>query len=630
MSLYEETVISLDNYEDDSSENTINSIGISWENLNFKIKQRTYCGKNKGEKTLHILKGLSGYVNPGNMLAIIGGSGAGKSTLLDILAMRKSIGEVSGNVSFNGIDSSNLEIFMRRVSGYVTQEDIMNSTLTVRETLQFQADLRLNHKLFDKEQRIQRVEQVMKDLAIEHRADMRIGDTEKRGLSGGEKKRVAIGAQLVTDPSILFLDEPTSGLDSYNSLAVIQLLRKLAKTGKTIITTVHQPRSTMFDLFDQLLVLNFGETVYMGSAQNLTDYLAKSQFIIPQNMNPADYVIDVLLDPNRANFTSADISKLDFAQTYRNSDEIKMIDDGIKYNKTQLPQLIGMDDVNPFATGLLTQFQHLGMRHLRTAFRSPLSIIIQTIQSIAMGFVIGSIFYQLGYVAPAAIQGRTGVLFFVMINTAFAQSFTVGMFIEERSLVNRERASGIYSIGPYFISRSLIDTPFQIIQTILFSAIMYWMSGLNPAADRFFIYLAICIANTLCAAGFFSLIAAVSPNTEVGNILSPVTTVLLFLFAGYYLNANSIPDWWIWIYWISYFRYSYPAMLINEFSGSTFTCPTNTTMCGSVTGDEILTAFAAPLDPDWVWQCILILMGWVLVYRTLAFICAKFLYREKR
>jgi ABC-type multidrug transport system ATPase subunit len=298
-------------------------ISVAWEDVHFKVHNKG-CGKACGgrfpPKTLHILKGVSGCVRPGEMLAIIGGSGAGKSTFLDILAMRKSTGEVTGKVLFNGTPGQELGSLLRRVTGYVTQEDIAKETLTVRETLRFQAELRLDPKTFTPKMREARVEQVMEQLGISHRADMRIGNEEKRGLSGGEKKRVAIGVALVTDPSVLYLDEPTSGLDSYNSLAVIRLLRKLTEMGKTVITTIHQPRSTIFELFDQLLVLNQGQTVYLGPASEATKYFDAIGFPIPPHINPSDFVIDVLLDPDRANMTTTDITDLDFAASYAKSE----------------------------------------------------------------------------------------------------------------------------------------------------------------------------------------------------------------------------------------------------------------------------------------------------------------------
>jgi ABC-type multidrug transport system ATPase subunit len=176
-------------------------MSVSWEDVNYYVPAK--------KEKLHILKGLTGCVNPGTMLAIIGGSGAGKSTLLDVLARRKTMGEITGKVLYNGVPMADLKNLLLRVTGYVTQEDVLKETLTVRETLMFQAEMRLDPRLFSAEAKEERVNKVLSDLGLSHRADSKIGNEAKRGLSGGEKKRVAIAVQLVTDPGVLFLDEPT-------------------------------------------------------------------------------------------------------------------------------------------------------------------------------------------------------------------------------------------------------------------------------------------------------------------------------------------------------------------------------------------------------------------------------------
>ena len=171
-------------------------------------------------------------------------------------------------------------------------------------------------------------------------------------------------------------------------------------------------------------------------------------------------------------------------------------------------------------------------------------------------------------------------------------------FIEERLLANRERASGFYSAGPYYWSRTLVDLPLQILQTILFSTIMYWMAELNSAADRYFLYLAIIISTGIAAGGLYNLIGALSPNITVGNILVPVVTVLFFLFAGFFINDEQIPDWWIWVYWWSFFRYSFPAAMLVEFTGTTFTCAPGIPDC-ITSGEAVLLQYSVPLDYDW-------------------------------
>lgn len=367
----------------------------------------------------------------------------------------------------------------------------------------------------------------------------------------------------------------------------------------------------------------------MGPAAQVSEYFASIGFEMPRQINPADYIIDVLLDPDRAHFTTTDITKLDFASSFRESNLGAEVAAQIQVAKTNYPDLSGFGEAKMYATGMLKQFKELGLRHWRTQIRKPTATLVSLVQAVMLSFVIGSIFYQLGYIAPAAIQGRVGVLFFIMINGAFGLSQATGAFIEERLLVNRERASGMYSAGPYFWSRVMIDTPLQLLQIILFSTIMYWMAQLNGSAERFFLYFAIVIVNALVASAIFGLIGSVAPTPTVGNILVPVVTVLFFLFAGFFISPAQIPDWWVWVYWISWFRYVYPALMINEFLGSNFTCAPGAA-CGALTGEQILTAYAVPVDYDWIWQCILICVGWAILYRLMTYLVIVFLQKEKR
>ncbi|KAJ3135389.1 hypothetical protein HK100_002751, partial [Physocladia obscura] len=205
-------------------------LGIKFESIGYTLT------RNKKS----IINGVSGFVNPGNILAIMGPSGAGKSTFLDILAGKTKSGTVTGSIQFDNVVVS--PEIMRNVIGFVDQEDVLMPTLTVRETLMFSAQLRLPESVPTREKK-KRVEEVMAALGLTHVADVRVGGHGKRGISGGEKRRVSIGVELVTSPAVIVLDEPTSGLDSYNALSVIRTLSDLAHDAqKTVIFTIHQPR----------------------------------------------------------------------------------------------------------------------------------------------------------------------------------------------------------------------------------------------------------------------------------------------------------------------------------------------------------------------------------------------------
>ncbi|KAF9425233.1 hypothetical protein BGZ94_007721, partial [Podila epigama] len=240
-----------------------------------------------------VLRQVSGLVKPGQIMAIMGASGAGKSSLLDILARRQKSGNVGGNIYVNGRTISQQEY--KRVVGYVDQEDTLMSTLTVYETILYSALLRLPRDMSTDAKHF-RVMETMSELGILGIKDMRIGASGQRSISGGEKRRVSIACELVTSPSILFLDEPTSGLDSYNAYNVIECLVTLARTyNRTVICTIHQPRSNIFALFDQLVLLAKGHLVYSGETKNLNGHLRSLGHSCPDGYNMADYMLDLTM-----------------------------------------------------------------------------------------------------------------------------------------------------------------------------------------------------------------------------------------------------------------------------------------------------------------------------------------------
>ncbi|KAF2863333.1 hypothetical protein K470DRAFT_211043 [Piedraia hortae CBS 480.64] len=241
-----------------------------------------------------VLNNVTGAVHPGELLAIMGASGAGKTTFLDILARKKKRGLVSGNIWLNGKKVTDEDF--RSVIGFVDQDDTMLPTLTVHETIMDSAMLRLPREMSVAAKQ-QKVEDVERQLDIYHIRHQLIGSAEGgRGISGGEKRRVGIACELVTSPSILFLDEPTSGLDAYNAYNVIECLVQLVKTyNRTVIFSIHQPRSNIVALFDQLILLARGRTVYSGPFDRCQDYFNGIGYSCPSGFNIADYLVDLTM-----------------------------------------------------------------------------------------------------------------------------------------------------------------------------------------------------------------------------------------------------------------------------------------------------------------------------------------------
>ena len=255
---------------------------LYFENVHYNLK-----GKN-------ILSNITGSVHPGELLAIMGASGAGKTSFLDILARKNKRGLVTGDFWLNGEKVQDDEF--RSVIGFVDQDDTLMATLTVHETILDSALLRLP-KDMSRASKEQKVEDVERQLGIYHIRHQMIGSEEGgRGISGGEKRRVCIACELVTSPSILFLDEPTSGLDAYNAFNVVECLVTLAKTyNRTVVFTIHQPRSNIVALFDQLMLLAEGRLVYSGPFRSCQSYFDSIGYSCPPGFNIADYMVDLTM-----------------------------------------------------------------------------------------------------------------------------------------------------------------------------------------------------------------------------------------------------------------------------------------------------------------------------------------------
>ena len=253
-------------------------------------KRRSVIPKKEPSKPQEcvVLKGITGMVMPGEMLAILGPSGSGKTTLLTALGGRLG-GELKGMVTYNGKPFSKQ---VERTTGFVTQDDVLYAHLTVLETLVYTALLRLP-KTLSREEKIAHAEAVVLQLGLTRCKNTMIGGPIVRGISGGEKKRVSIGQELLIDPSLLLLDEPTSGLDSTMAQRIMSVVLDLAREGRTIVVTIHQPSSSLFYMFHKVLLLSEGNALYFGRGLHVMDYFESAGFAPSVPMNPADFLLDL-------------------------------------------------------------------------------------------------------------------------------------------------------------------------------------------------------------------------------------------------------------------------------------------------------------------------------------------------
>lgn len=494
-----------------------------------------------------LLRNVSADLRPGTLTAIIGGSGSGKTTLLNTVAERVNSSRLaeSGNVTFNGKPGVHS---VRHA--YVMQQDILLPTLTVRETLQYSADLRLPSTVSLHDRR-QVVDEVIRELGLKECADTRIGNSQHRGCSGGEKRRVSIGVQMLANPGILFLDEPTTGLDATSAFQLVRTLKMLAQKGRTVITTIHQPRSEIWDLFDNLIVLTKGSPVYSGSIPACLPWFSSLGFQLPAFVNPAEFIIDIAAVDNRTSDleeeSTARVARLKEAWNAESLQRFRPIDHTADTNENE-----GVARARRHA-GFLRQVKVLTDRTLKVTYRDPLGMAASIFEAIFMGIICGYMFYDLGR-DEAGIRSRQGGLY----TAAGLQGYLILIFEVYRMTIDiptfdRESSENCVDALPFILSRRIARLPTEDFPVpFLFSILVYFMAGFEREVQRFFIFFAITILNHYIAVTCAVTCVAAVRHFAGASLIANLVYTLQSMACGMFIQSESIPVYVRWLKWITY------------------------------------------------------------------------------
>ncbi|KAJ2742905.1 hypothetical protein GGI20_004146 [Coemansia sp. BCRC 34301] len=574
---------------------------LQWEGLKFEVGTKS---KDKSAARV-ILNNVSGYVQPGETIAIIGSSGAGKTTLLNVLSGRISGGCLSGKVLYCG--SQRQPGNFRRATSYVQQEDIMHSLLTVRETLSFAAKLRLPNSQYSREQKKARVEDILKQLRLESIRDSQIGSTKNRGISGGERKRVSIGMELLTDPRILFLDEPTSGLDSNSSQLTVELVRKIA-TERRIATlvTIHQPSARIFNMFDKVILLSQGHVVYFGPTALTIGYFSNIGYQCPVHENPADYFVDLMTLDYRSDEALA-ASKMRVAELAYCFIQHKIrlaAEDYAKavfiYDQDILPEKpeSAISLALPTRNSWIYEYKTLARRDWLNLMRNVPFIASQVIQSLATALIVGFMFFYLKH-DSASIQNRLGVLYIVALNATFPIVMpALYAFFDERDIMLRERSAAVYRVTSFYISKATTFMPVALTSSAVFICGVYFVSHLTFSVGKFFVTLGVLSCLNIVSISFMLMVGSAVRTMDVAFVIAPGIITIELLFGGLLANPKTIPVAIKWVHWINPVYYAYAAFVLNEFSGLEFIC-TPGAVC-YLDGETVIEAYG--MDRFTVWQ----------------------------
>ncbi|KAE9311580.1 Protein white [Phytophthora fragariae] len=576
---------------------------LQWRNLSLKATTINPTTKQKQEKV--ILSNVNGTARPGELLVIMGPSGAGKSSLLDCISGRNSA--VEGDIVLNGQPWSDAT---KRLASYVMQDDLFYETITVKEHLVFQAKLRMG-KTFTEQQYMKRVDEVMEELGLMKCRDTLIGGVSLRGISGGERKRLSFATEILTNPSILFVDEPTSGLDSFMAETVTMQLQQIARDGRTVIATIHQPSSELFALFDQLYLLSDGSPVYQGKALESVDYFASLGYACPSLMNPTDYfmrqlvVIDKATD--EAGVARVEKLKKEWAQ------------------RQTLPQIEPPSDsvnIEAYQDSRLNFFGQIGVlahRNVVRFVRDRLGFRAAIFQTLFIALIVGLIYLQLD-LTQKGIQNFTGGFFFLVVNQTFGSANPVFISVPmELPIIIREYKAGLYHLFSWYLSKNMSEIPMQILLPIVFFVPAYLLIGIGHGFGVFIYMQIIMILVNSCAVGLGYMVSCLVRRVDIAPIVGVVIILPFLLFGGLLINSDDCPDYFVWIQYVSPIKYGFEALMkIFWERVPHIACDVAVENCTAQTGADVLKNFSlesrSPLGDG------LILLAINVGFRTVGFI----------
>eukprot|EP01038_Epipyxis_sp_PR26KG_P005179 gene5179-7206_t len=533
---------------------------LSWKNLSVTTKPR---GKIPAKT---IINNVDGTIT-GGLWGIMGASGSGKTTLLSVLSLRMDTNRMnrSGQVTMNGKKyTSNL---LKSMSGYVMQDDLIHAMLTVSETLYYASALRMS-STFTAAERQQRCNEVLELMGIGYCKDVIVGDSRNKGISGGERKRVCVAMELLNKPKLLFLDEPTSGLDSTTALDLMNTLKQLADSGEcTVVCTIHQPQTKIYNLLDNLLLMKKGEIVYMGSCAKADTFFAKQGYPCPEKTNPADHLIDLISQGTNADKAESKIARLSVPVD---------LDCGLDKDQFTMRALHNW----------LFQFGILFHRNSIEKIRRWDVILMNVVITCIVGTFIGmGAWHQIG-TTQAAVAKINPIMFFCVIHQGVVSSLQgTYAFPLERALMLRERASGAYYVSAYFLAKTTVDMLVQLIMPAIFTCFVYPMCGLDPLPIKFFRFMALNMLLSVSATSLSNMCSCIFVSIEMSTVVLACCMEITRLYSSFFVSPALLEQYPKWKFFraVSYMSWGYIGLVLNEYKAAGYHCTTQELLTNAAT-----------------------------------------------
>ncbi|KAI8054340.1 hypothetical protein BDF22DRAFT_742266 [Syncephalis plumigaleata] len=576
-----------------SSNNNNNNSSSSSRGCQIDFRDVTYSVTTSRKKVKTILHGVSGTFRAGRVTAIIGPTGTGKTCLLSALAGQSNQGQVTGSLYLNGQPVNSKRI--NKLTGFVHQDSLIYDTLTVREALEMSVKMRCSRSLSVVEQN-RRIHEILRVLHLEHVANTIIGNTLKRGISGGEKKRVCVGMELITEPVVLFLDEPTTGLDA---LAAYQLVKTLHDVA-TLAILGHAWTSRRHILYGR------GTSPLRWPYQSNGPYFARYSIECPTYSNPVDYLFlklfytdadgieeqeDILqidectirqLSLGTANNLllrdDRDATPIDLMSGIRKPSvdrrlEMLFKDWSNKQNELQRSAAYSLHHSTPGQityrkerASFFAQYKYLVQRGFRDRLRNPNIIILRFAQILVASILVDFVYWQLPRREQSVqITDRARYLFFVCASVLSQFSYdTATTFCLARKLFMREYRDGYFGVPAFFFSMLTIEIPLYVTLGVTLGLSTYFAVGMPGGTDRIVTFCLVCALMALAGMMMGVAVSCLTDKYEIVSSASSIFSITLLMFGGLLSNLNASPSWIHWIQWISPVKYGFVALLRNE------------------------------------------------------------------
>lgn len=570
---------------------------LTWSDVNMTVTP----SKGPPKK---ILTNVWGEVPPGEVTAIEGPSGAGKSSLLNILAGRTtSRGNitVTADIRLDNYEVKPTKMKVRRQIAYVAQEDSLQITATPRESIRFSAKLRLPRSTTE-EELDNLTDKMLTELGLTDCADTFVGGGLLKGVSGGEKKRTSVGVELVVKPAILLLDEPTSGLDSFSAVQLVSVLKKVANAGASVLFTIHQPSSDLFESFDNFILLKKGRVMYQGPAKDVPDYFAARGYVVPPRYNPADFVMNVAQI-----FSEDELEKKGFFSDHPpkllpppQSESSVVLGDNVRDSQPAEK----VQDLRPvsFSTEVLLIFT----RELKGMTRNKKPLAMRTVFSVVLGLLVGIIFLRVGKTDPSIPKNFQshfgGMMVTLMTNMVGTTMPSLVQFPMERPVFLREYSTDHYGVASYFFSRLASELIVLFVQVLVNTALTYSMIGLQM---NYFIFLAIVFSLGITTTASGVVLGCLAEDAKTAVEFLPLLLMPQFLFAGFFVATDLIPIFIRWAQYLCSMTYSIRLAIAYEFED-----------CTAATCQGLIAANGISYDD--VWWYWLVLLSLFVAFRVLA------------